>query len=383
MPRLRDCLRNARFRFLNNRLFGYVHRQRPIGHLPVPLASADQAIVDLDMLSLPAKSGRVELVSHCYGYSPVPDYPGIESWALVSSASFGQAPAYARTQFDAIRLARRKPFVQWRAPVAVFPHSTSHFGHFVGDMLGSIVWFSRRPEICFSERQILATVPSPAWAAALAKLCPEGSLQLSTPEKLLASNLDLSDALVLPRLSTWQSLTLARDAVISALGDGVFADDMAFVRKRYPGEKIFLCSGRVQRIINLDMVCELFVSYGYNVVNPISIPVPELLARVSCASRLWCEQGSMVLNPLISRDRPYRLFALELAQARKCPASQAFLGGGLYNAFQRMLQRPFWCSAVDPERAMAQHLHPYQWQLQPDLFLLEAALKAEAEEGAC
>jgi hypothetical protein len=32
---------------------------------------------------------------------------------------------------------------------------------------------------------------------------------------------------------------------------------------------------------------------------------------------------------------------------------------------------------------MAQHLHPYQWQLQPDLFLLEAALKAEAEEGAC
>jgi hypothetical protein len=85
----------------------------------------------------------------------------------------------------------------------------------------------------------------------------------------------------------------------------------------------------------------------------------------------------MLLNPLLCRTRPYRLLELDPAWASSYPPEAAFLGGGLYNAFQRGLMLPFFCAPALASARLDHGLHPYQRQLRVDLEALEAALSLE------
>ena len=86
----------------------------------------------------------------------------------------------------------------------------------------------------------------------------------------------------------------------------------------------------------------------------------------------------MVMNALLSRDRPYRLLELSPLNSCRYPSQLQMLGGGVYNSFHLGLIKPFYCQpAVDSSR-LDRQLHPYQRQLVVDL----AALRQElAREG--
>ena len=361
---LGEGVRELWLRAADSGWLGYRHRLQPWGFGPPPAACCPQAILDLDRLPL-APAGPAWLVSHAYRQSPVPGYPSIESWAVVHGVSCGQAAAYRRVQFHTIRRRLQAPREALPGPYALLPHLTSHFGHWVGDQLGAILWFAADPRITAAGRRLLVTAPSPAWAEALEQLCPAGSLALFTPEQLLRVNLSLEDALLLPRLSTWQNLALARDRLGAALPPPA------------EPERLFLCSRRSERIANLAAVCACFERHGYTVLDPTGLPSLVLLQRLRDAAGLWCEHGSMVLNLLLCRSRPYTLFSLDPAVAAAYPAARAVLGGSLYNAVQRGLQRPFPCAPAQTDARADRQLHPYQRQLQVDLAALDQALSQE------
>jgi capsular polysaccharide biosynthesis protein len=350
-------------------LLGYRHRLSPLGFGPEPACVIRQTILDLDGWCPPAPQ-PVRLVSHPYRSSRLPRYPSIETWALVNGVSCGQAAAYRQIQFHTIRRALRIDTHVLDGCYAVFPHLTSHFGHWVGDQLGAILWFASDFRITGGGRRLLVTAPSPQWAAWLEQLCPPGSIELWRPEQLLRQTLKLPNALMLPRLSPWQAMAMARDAVGVALAT---ADC-----DRQP-EKLFLSSLRPERIANLDSVCALFQRHGYTVLDPTGVPIAELFQRLRGAQRLWCEHGSMALNPLLCRSLPYRVLQLDPGHTTRHDAAAAVLGGGLYNAFHRTLQRPFACPPADPSPGLDRRFHPYQRQLQPDLESLEQALLCESE----
>lgn len=372
-PWIGESVRELWLRLADTGLLGYRHRLSPLGFGPPPAASAGQTILDLHRLTLPAP-GPARLISHPYRSSPLPRYPSIESWTLVAGASCGQAAPYRRIQFHTIRRRLHSPASELAGRFAVFPHITSHFGHFVGDLLGGILWFAADPRVTGEGRRLLVTAPSSAWGEALVQLCPPGSLELVLPERLLEGPLGLADALLLPRLSPWQNLSLARDLIGCALEQGVWAAAAAEAARSHPDEKLLLTSRRPERIANLDEVLAVFERHGYTVLDPVGMAIPALLARLRNARRLWCEHGSLVLHALLCRTRPYRL--LELERTAHDPAA-AFLGGGLYNAFQRALIRPFPCPPADRSAALDRRVHPYQRQLRLDPEALEAALSGE------
>ena len=312
----------------------------------------------------------MRLVSHPYRSSALPRYPSIETWVLLDGVSSCQAAAYRQIQFHTIRRALRQDIQVLEGSYAVFPHLTSHFGHWVGDQLGAILWFASDGRITTGGRRLLVTAPSPQWAAWLEQICPPGSLELWRPEQLLQRNYLLANALILPRLSPWQNLSLARDAVGVA---------MAAAAPQGLPEKVFLSSLRPERIANLESVCEIFQRHRYAVLDPTGVPIAELLQRLRGAQRLWCEHGSMVLNPLLCRSHPYRVLQLDPAHAARHNPAAALLGGGLYNGFHRALQQRFACPPADPSPELDRRQHPYQRQLQPDLAALEQALIREAD----
>lgn len=358
-----ELWRQLWLRVADTGLLGYRHALAPLGFADQP-GAVTQPLLDLDRLVLP-QPGCVQWVTHPYRHSDLLDYPCIESWAVRGGRSVSQAEPYRCIQFHTIRKALRKPRQTIAEPVALFPQLTSHFGHWLGDQLGAILWFARDPRITAGGRRLLVTAPSPQWAELLLELCPPSSLLLLTPQRLLDHNLSCSDALLLPRLGSWQNLALARDALAPLL------------EQPASPEKLFLTSQRAGRIANLEAVCACFRAFGYHVLNPTKEPVLPLLQRLRQARCLWSEQGSMVLNLLLCRTRPYRLLALEPRHAAAYPPGLAALGGSAYNAFQRGLMQPFACSPADPSTRLDRQLHPYQRQLTLDLQALEAALSEE------
>jgi hypothetical protein len=359
-----ESVRELWLRAADSGCLGYRHRLQPWGFGSAPAAACVQTILDLDRLSLPPSQPAL-LVSHAYRQSPVPHYPSIESWAVLNGVSCSQAAAYRRIQFHTIRRRLRAPSQALDGAYALLPHLTSHFGHWVGDQLGAILWFATDPRVRAGGRRLLVTAPSPAWAQALTQLCPPDSLAVFTPEQLLQANLRLADALLLPRLSSWQNLALARDRLGAALGPPA------------EPERLFLCSRRSDRIANLAAVCERFERHGYTVLDPTGLPSLVLLRRLRDAAGLWCEHGSMVLNALLCRSRPYRLFSLDPVCAGRHDDALTVLGGSLYNSVQRGLQQPFACAPAEDDPRADRQLHPYQRRLRVDLEALDQALSQE------
>ena len=189
-----------------------------------------------DPSALPSFSRDVRLVSHAYRSSSIPDYPCIEAWALVNGTTRGQASAYRRIQFHTIRKQLKKREQPLAGAYAVFPHLTSHFGHWVGDQLGAFLWYARQLQSLPEPPQLLAIAPSPDWATFLTELCPKDSLVLMTPQQYLEVNWVLERAMLLPRMSPWQNLSLLRDRLSASRP--VF---YPFLSDSPHPERIFLC----------------------------------------------------------------------------------------------------------------------------------------------
>jgi hypothetical protein len=359
-----DFARELWLRLADTGLLGYRHVLQ--GNRCSPTVYAQTILADPS--ELPSFSRDVRLVSHAYRSSSIPDYPCIEAWALVDGKTRGQASAYRRIQFHTIRKQLKKREQPLAGAYAVFPHLTSHFGHWVGDQLGAFLWYARQLQSLPDPPRLLAIAPSPDWATFLSELCPKDSLVLMTPQQYLEVNWVLEGAMLLPRMSPWQNLSLLRDCLSASMpGFAPFCSDSP------RPERIFLCSQRQERILNLDAVAGLFRDHGYVVLDPTSITPQQLLLRLRQASTLWCEQGSMVMNALLARDRPYRLLELDPLHSSYYPRELQMLGGGIYNSFHLGLITPFFCQPAIHSDRLNRELHPYQRQLVVDL----AALKQE------
>ena len=367
-----ECVRELWLRLADTGLLGYRHvldsSRGPAGAYPQSILA--------NPLALPSYVDDVRLVSHAYRSSSIADYPCIETWALAKGVSRGQAAPYRRIQFHTIRKHLNKPIQRLEGSYAVFPHLTSHFGHWVGDQLGAFLWYARQLQTLPDLPRLIAIAPSQTWSDFLIDLCPKDSLTVMTPQQFLEANWILQRAMVLPRMSPWQNLSLLRDCLSPSLprSEAPLSESSGPCR-------IFLSSKRQERIANLEAVEDLFRDHGYSVLNPTSHSPQQLLSWTRQASSLWCEQGSMVMNALLARDRAYRLLALSPLNSCRYPSELQMLGGGVYNSFHLGLIKPFYCQpAVDSVR-LDRHLHPYQRQLVVDLAALRKELDRECRSA--
>lgn len=367
-----ECVRELWLRLADTGLLGYRH---VLDGSTGSSGSYPQSIL-ANPSELPSYADDVRLVSHGYRSSSISDYPCIETWAIKKGVSRGQAAPYRRIQFHTIRKQLNKPIQTLEGSYAVFPHLTSHFGHWVGDQLGAFLWHAHQLRALPDPPRLIAIAPSKSWADFLIELCPPESLWVMTPQEFLNANWVLQRAMVLPRMSPWQNLSLLRDC----LSPSLLRSEAPLPASSGPC-RIFLCSKRQERIANLEAVEDLFRDHCYSVLNPTAHSPYQLLCWIRQASSLWCEQGSMVMNALLSRDRPYRVMELSPLNSCRYPSELQMLGGGVYNSFHLGLIKPFYCQpAVDSAR-LDRQLHPYQRQLVVDLAALRQELDREGRSA--
>ena len=365
---LRRSLRKLYYLLSQLNILKLKHTLQPPQYSVESVSTTSQQLHSLETLVPIERSHTVRLIANSYRKSFVDGVPTIELWSCINDTFYSQTSLYRETQYFQLRKRLSLPDKCISDPVAVLPHMTNHFGHWVGDFIGAIIYYSFYLGFHSGQRKLLVLAPTHTWASYVSTLGSPNHLSFLDPNDCLKHNFILEDAFMLPRISPWQNMSLARNYCLSSL---TTQDAIQSFSRR----KIFLYSGRSSRIANIDEVLSVFLAHGYSTINPVHENPAELLQELFSAESLWSEHGSMIMNLILSRTRPFTMLAPP--QPHLCSYdTQAFMhGGGLYNLFLHGLLKPFPCQTVPS--FTEELLHPYQNKLVVDAAMLATTLSLE------
>jgi hypothetical protein len=309
-------------------------------------------IYDLANIRLEKASSAIELRTFTFG-APLSDQePSVAAVTLMDKSLQHYTSVFAKPLLLAAYSQRKKKLVEVDKPVYLLPYNTNHFGHFTGECLGSLIYFSHK--LKDNNRTIQFLAPS-TLCATIYKFGNANCLALLDPLTLLQNNILFKDAILLPRLTPWQNLALCAE---------IFCDLPSIKRKQH---KVFLTSERSDRIVNIAELKRYLVGKGFYVLNPRDHEFLDTLALVQNAETLITEAGSIMLNIFISRHKPYHCLVSENA---KNMSDEDFIGGGVFNAFKLYSASLHYCRPVG---TLGMH-HPYSNQIEVNITQLQVEM---------
>ena len=313
-------------------------------------------LLDLDR-EWKLKSNKIEVIS--YQGDPSQsfgnDYPVIESWIAQNNISFTVNNYFRETQYKKIikEKNKNKNINELNEKVYVLPYYTSHFGHFVGDILGSILYYLLK--FNKEKRKLLIICPSDNWKNFFLDNFKE-QIYLISPKEILENRYFFNDAVVLPRMSTFQNLQLSRNYFLSQNLNKNFC------------KKIFLTTERSDRISNIDELIKKLSDLDFKIINPTDYNIIDLCNYIKNSEILICEKASIMNNLLLARDKKFYLLSSE---EEKNLNHKFFIGAGIYKTFIFNLINEIYCPK-DPEN---QNDKPYKNRIKVDINKLKNILE--------
>ena len=324
------------------------HKVLSLGTKNKSILSVDNHIIDLDR-EWEIKSNKIEIISYQGDASQSfgNEYPVIESWITQNNLSFTINNYFRETQYKKIleEKNKNKTIEEVNEKLYVLPFYTSHFGHFVGDILGSLLYYILR--FYKKDRKVLIVCPSNNWKNFFLDLFKE-HIYLISPKELLEKRYLLNDAKVLPRMSTYQNLQLSRNYFLSLDLNKNFS------------KKVFLTTKRQDRISNINELIKKLSDLDFKIINPIDYNIIDLCNYIRNSEILICEKASIMNNLLIARDKKFYLLS---SKEEKNLSHKFFIGAGIYKAFLFNLINEIYCSK-DPEN---QNEKPYKNRIKVDI----------------
>jgi len=93
---------------------------------------------------------------------------------------------------------------------------------------------------------------------------------------------------------------------------------------------VFLTSGRSSRIVNINQLTEHLSESSWIILNPLNTPAMTTLRMIKRARLLVCENGSILFNCFLARERSY--FVLGSTRI-KSVENNSYFGGIVYNRY--------------------------------------------------
>ena len=316
-------------------LFFVNHKSSKLGINNNNIQFADATIIDLNQNLLLDKN-IANLYSYDFesGIASSKEYPCIESWVEVKNKSFSINDIFIYEQYKKIKSSKNKKKIIINERVYLLPYYTSHFGHFAGDLLGQILYYSNYfPEIN-NQNKLLIVTPSKEWDEFLIKFS-RNNISIYKPNTILESNYLFRNSTILPRMSSIQNYLLARNIL-----------NIKIKKKKESPKKVFLTSEREDRISNIYELKKKLEDSGFIIVNPKNYEVIELLTIIKSAKILICEKASILNNVHLVRDEKYFLLS---SKTEKILNKKLFYGAGIYTEFHRGLFQEIYCDD-DPKK---------------------------------
>jgi capsular polysaccharide biosynthesis protein len=290
------------------------------------------AIFDLNNLLVPEENRKIELRSFAFGASNDENNPSFATMAIENNIAYNNTPYFVKDMRGNLKQQKNKPSIEINEPAILLPYYTTHFGHFTGDCLGAIIALSQAKRL--EDRKLFYIAPN-SFDELINQYGNSAVLQKIDSRLAYENNLIFSNASLLPRLSSWQNLSLCSQ-IFESVG-------MPSENNHVTHKHVFLTSGRSSRIKNIDEVIEHLSTKGFFICRPDLVSFEECLHIVRHADCLISENGSIIHNALISRNKPF--YILSSDRWRKL-SGEEFAGGGIYNSYKSYLANYIECKTT-------------------------------------
>ncbi len=122
--------------------------------------------------------------------------------------------------------------------------------------------------------------------------------------------------------------------------------------------RVFLTSGRISRIKNLENISKELIKMSWIILNPLLCKPHKVLETLANADVLVSENGSILFNCFLSRQTTYVVLA-----SNRCHllTPRAIAGGAVYNAFHKDILRYLYCPTIKARG------HPFSDQIEVPL----------------
>lgn len=306
------------------------HKINPIGTENKSIIYLNNHIIDLDR-DWKFKNKKVKIISYSGDLINVEDnkYPVIESWTVQNKITFVVNDFFRESQLRNINKQKNKKVINIREKIYVLPYYTSQFGHFIGDVLGSLIFYLQR--FNNSKRKILTYSPSSRWDSFFLNNFAN-NVNIISPKEFLENNFIFYNSIVLPRMSSFQNIQLARNYFTS------------LPLTKLVNKKVFLTTERADRISNIEELKKKLSENGFSIINPKNLNIVDLFSCIRNSDILICEKGSVMNNLLFSRDKYFYLLS---SKREKNLEKMYFAGAGLYKSYLMNLIREIYCDS-DP-----------------------------------
>ena len=275
------------------------------------------------------------------------DYPIIETWTKVKNKTYAPNNFFIKNQSNFLKKTKGNKNIFINECLYLLPYYTSHFGHFVGDVLGSILYYLSYIKDINSNNKLLITTPSIKWDNFLNKI-NSNKLKIIKPREFVGANYIIRSSKILPRMSSYQNMVLAKNILENE------------IKENTENDKIFLTTGRNDRISNIDeLISELKVA-GFKIIIPQNFEIYELLIYIKSASVLISEKASILNNVHLVRNKPYLILS---SISENNLDKKLFNGAGIYKQFHTGLFRDILCDD-DP---VIQNVRPYKKRIKVDI----------------
>ena len=275
------------------------------------------------------------------------DYPIIETWTKVKNKTYAPNNFFIKNQSGFLNKTKKNKKIFINENLYLLPYYTSHFGHFVGDLLGSVLYYLVYIKDLNTNNRLLITTPSIKWDNFLNRIS-SNKLKIIKPRKLVSANYLIKSSKILPRMSSYQNMILAKNILENEIKENTEYD------------KIFLTTGRSDRISNIDELISELKLAGFKIIMPQNYEIYELLIYIKSASVLISEKASILNNVHLVRNKPYLILS---SMSENNLDKKLFNGAGVYKQFHTGLFKEIMFED-DPK---IQNVRPYKKRIKVDI----------------
>ena len=222
---------------------------------------------------------------------------------------------------NSYKLISKKKDVEVSENCYLLNYNVTHFGHFLGEVLGNILYLSDNNNHFLKDKNYSFAIftPNEKWFKLIKKINPKVNFYNLNNFKDLTQRLTFKNSNVIQVCSAYQNLTLARHYI-----QRYFSENF---REYNNSKKIYLSNPKNNRIINNKEFDDWLKVNDFQKINPLDYELEDLFLLIRDSKYLISDQGSIMLNISLIRINPSIVITTNYLKTKK-----DFIGGGIYNS---------------------------------------------------
>jgi len=262
-----------------------------------------------------------------------------ESWVSQNKTTYSDSEIFLITQKRKIYESFKKKNIKYyNKKIFLLPYYVNQAGHFMGENIGAILFFLELLKKRKKKEKLLIITPSKNWNNFFKKFYKD-NIVLFKENFFIKNNIVFSNSQVFPKFSTYQNYIIAKNILSKKIENDNFKN-----------KKFFLCSGRVERIINVKECIAHLKKNNFIVLDPSKISIIRLFRLLNSAKCVISESASISHNIHLARNKEYYLL---LSKKDKFTNSKWQRLTTDYNNFHTSLYKPIFCDTVSSPKLLS------------------------------